>query len=135
MEKITKTEKLNKIENILTMHEGDEIQMLIDFVQAEKAALARKAEKAKERAAEKKTEVSELGEAVFAALTDAPMTGDEVFALVENSFEDATLAKVRAQLTKLFNAGRIDKTEVKVEVNGKKTTRMAYALIVTTDAE
>jgi hypothetical protein len=86
-----------------------------------------------QKAAEKKTEIDELGEAVFNVLTNEPMTRDEVFALVE--FEDATLAKVGARLTKLFDANRIVKTEVKATTaSGKKTTRMAYALALT-DAE
>ena len=61
------------------------------------------------------------------------LTRDEVFALVE--FEDASLAKVGARLTKLVDAGKVVKTEVKgVTASGKKTTRMAYALALT-DAE
>jgi hypothetical protein len=101
--------------------------MLVEFVQAEKAALARKAAKAKEKAAEKKTEIDELGEVVLGVLTAEPKTRDEIFELVE--FEDASLAKVGARLTKLVEAGKVVKSEVKsVTASGKKTTRMAYAL-------
>ena len=125
--KITKAQKYAMIEEILNTIDGENIDMLIEFVQGEQAALARKATKAKEKAAEKKTEIDELGEVVRGVLTLDPMTRDEVFALVD--FEGATLAKVGARLTKLVDAGLIVKSEVKATTaSGKKTTRMAYAL-------
>ena len=128
--KITKSEKLTMIEEILTGIETEDAKMLVEFVQAEKAALARKAAKAKEKAAEKKTEIDELGEVVLGVLTAEPKTRDEIFELVE--FEDASLAKVGARLTKLVEAGKVVKSEVKgVTASGKKTTRMAYALALT----
>lgn len=133
MEKITKSAKFKMIEDILASVEDKNAEMLIEFVQAEQAALANKAAKAKAKAAEKKTEIDELGNAVLAVMTADPMTRDEVFALVD--FEDATLAKVGARLTKLVEAGNVVKSEVKaVTASGKKTTRMAYALALT-DAE
>lgn len=138
MEKITKAQKFDMIEEILTGIETEDAKMLVEFVQGEKAALARKAAKAKEKAAEKKTEIDELGEVVLGVLTAEPKTRDEIFELVE--FEDASLAKVGARLTKLVEAGKVVKSEVKgVTASGKKTTRMAYALALTdaepTDAE
>ena len=135
MEKITKAQKYAMIEEILGNVDGDNIDMLIEFVQGEQAALARKATKAKEKAAEKKTEIDELGNAVLGVLTADPMTRDEVFALVEDFSEDVSIAKVGARLTKLVEAGSVVKSEVKaVTASGKKTTRMAYALALT-DAE
>ena len=130
MEKITKAQKFDMIEEILTGIETEDAKMLVEFVQGEKAALARKAAKAKEKAAEKKTEIDELGEVVLGVLTAEPKTRDEIFELVE--FEDASLAKVGARLTKLVEAGKVVKSEVKgVTASGKKTTRMAYALALT----
>lgn len=130
MEKITKAQKFDMIEEILTGIDTEDAKMLVEFVQSEKAALARKAAKAKEKAAEKKTEIDELGEVVLSVLTAEPKTRDEIFELVE--FENASLAKVGARLTKLVDAGRVVKTEVKgVTASGKKTTRMAYALALT----
>lgn len=127
--RITKAQKYTMIEEILGTVEGDNVAMLIEFVQGERDALARKATKAKEKAAEKKTEIDELGNVVRSVLTLDPMTRDEVFALVD--FEGATLAKVGARLTKLVDAGLIVKSEVKgTTASGKKTTRMAYALAV-----
>ena len=133
--KMTKMEKFQAIEEILGNVDGDNIDMLIEFVQGEQAALARKATKAKEKAAEKKTEIDELGNAVLGVLTADPMTRDEVFALVEDFSADVSIAKVGARLTRLVELGQVQKNEVKATTaSGKKTTRMAYALALT-DAE
>ena len=134
MEKITKAQKYAMIEEILNTVDGDNIDMLIEFVQNEQAALANKAAKAKAKAAEKKTEIDELGNVVLSVLNGEPKTRDEVFALVE--FEDATLAKIGARLTKLVDAGLVVKSEVKATTaSGKKTTRMAYSVETLTAAE
>ena len=130
----TKAQKYEMIEEILNTVDGENIDMLIEFVQKEQAALANKAAKAKVKAAEKKTEIDELGNAVLSVLNGEPKTRDEVFALVE--FEDATLAKVGARLTKLVDAGLVVKSEVKATTaSGKKTTRMAYSVETLTAAE
>ena len=129
--KITKTEKLQKIETILTaMEQTEETKMLVEFVQSEQAALARKAAKAKEKAAEKKTEIDALGEAVLGVLTAEPMTRDEVFELVKDTEDEVSVAKVGARLTRLVELGKAQKSEVKgITASGKKTTRMAYAIV------
>ena len=135
MEKITKAQKFEMIEEILGTIDGENVDMLIEFVQGEKAALARKAAKAKEKAAEKKTEIDALGEAVLGALTTEPMTRDEVFELVKDVEDEVSVAKVGARLTKLVEAGKVEKSEVKATTaSGKKTTRMAYTLALI-DAE
>lgn len=129
MEKITKAQKYAMIEDILNTVDGDNIDMLIEFVQAEQAALANKAAKAKAKAAEKKTEIDDLGNAVLGVLNGEPKTRDEIFALVEDFSNDVSVAKVGARLTKLVDAGLIVKNEVKaVTASGKKTTRMAYSV-------
>ena len=129
MEKITKAQKYAMIEDILNTVDGDNIDMLIEFVQVEQAALANKAAKAKAKAAEKKTEIDDLGNAVLGVLNGTPKTRDEVFALVEDFSNDVSVAKVGARLTKLIDAGLIVKSEVKaVTASGKKTTRMAYSV-------
>ena len=136
MEKITKSEKYTMIEKILETVETADAAMLIEFVQSEKSALARKAAKAKEKAAEKKTEIDELGVAVLDVLTDEPMSREQIFDLVADFSDDVSVAKVGARLTKLVAAGKVAKTEVKAtSAAGKKTTRMAYALAEVTDAE
>ena len=129
MEKITKAQKYAMIEDILNTVDGENVDMLIEFVQAEQAALANKAAKAKAKAAEKKTEIDDLGNAVLGVLNGTPKTRDEVFTLVENFSNDVSIAKVGARLTKLVDAGLVVKTEVKaVTASGKKTTRMAYSV-------
>ena len=129
MEKFTKAQKYEMIGAILADVEGENVAMLIEFVKGEQAALARKAAKAKEKAAEKKTEIDELGNLVLGVLTGEAQTRDEIFAKVENSGDEITIAKVGARLTKLVDAGLVEKTEVKgTTATGKKTTRMAYAL-------
>ena len=135
MEKITKAQKYAMIEEILGNVDGDNISMLIEFVQAEQNALANKAAKAKAKAAEKKTEIDALGNAVLGALNAAPMTRDEVFALVADFEDGVSVAKVGARLTKLVAAGSVVVSDVKATTaSGKKTTRKAYALALT-DAE
>lgn len=130
----TKTEKYQMIEEILNTVDGENIDMLIEFVQKEQAALANKASKAKAKAAEKKTEIDELGNVVLSVLNGEPKTRDEVFALVD--FPDATLAKVGARLTKLVDASLVVKSEVKATTaSGKKTTRMAYSVETLTAVE
>lgn len=127
--KMTKMKKFQAIEDILNTVDGDNIDMLIEFVQAEQAALANKAAKAKAKAAEKKTEIDDLGNAVLGVLNGTPKTRDEVFALVEDFSNDVSVAKVGARLTRLVDAGLVVKTEVKaVTASGKKTTRMAYSV-------
>lgn len=129
MEKITKAQKYAMIEDILNTVDGDNIEMLIEFVRAEQTALANKAAKAKAKAAEKKTEIDELGNAVLGVLNGEPKTRDEIFALVEDFSDDVSVAKVGARLTKLVDAGLVVKTEVKATAaSGKKTTRMAYSV-------
>ena len=128
--KMTKMEKFQAIEDILNTVDGDNIDMLIEFVQAEQAALANKAAKAKAKATEKKTEIDDLGNAVLGVLNGTPKTRDEVFALVEDFSNDVSVAKVGARLTRLVELGQAQKSEVKsITASGKKTTRMAYSLV------
>ena len=130
MEKMTKLEKFKAIEDILNTVDGDNIDVLIAFVQAEQVALENKAAKAKAKAAEKKTEIDDLGNAVLGVLNGTPKTRDEVFEAVEFDGEEISVAKIGARLTRLVELGKIQKTEVKaVTASGKKTTRMAYSLV------
>ena len=129
VEKYTKAEKYADIEAILSQVETTDydVAALIEFVQAEKAALARKAEKAKEKAAEKKNERDELCEAVAAVLTAEPQTREQITEQIEG--EDISVAKVGARLNKLVAQGFAAKTEVaSVSASGKKSTKMAYSL-------
>ena len=132
--KMTKMEKFQAIEDILNTVDGENIDMLIEFVRAEQNALANKAAKAQAKAAEKKTEIDELGNTVLGVVTAEPQTRDEIFALIEG--EDVSIAKVGARLTRLVEMGLVAKTEVKVtNAAGKKTTKMAYSLAEPCSAE
>lgn len=129
VEKYTKSQKLSDLETILSQVETTEydVPALIEFVQAERAALARKAEKAKETAAAKKAEKDELCNAVLAVLTAEPQTREQIAEQIEG--EDVTVAKVGARLNKLVASGEVAKTEVaSTSASGKKSTKMAYAL-------
>lgn len=81
-----------------------------------------KAAKAKEKAAEKKTEGDELRAAVEAILTDELQTIDAIAAQIEG--EDITKSKVTARLTQLVKADIARKEQVK---DGDRKV-MAYAL-------
>ena len=129
VEKYTKTQKFADIEAILSQVETADydVAALIEFVQGEQAALARKADKAKVKAAEKKTERDELCEAVAAVLTAEPQTREQITEQIEG--DEVTVAKVGARLNKLVAAGDAVKTEVaSVSASGKKSTKMAYSL-------
>ena len=133
-EKITKAQKYAMIEQILNEVEHEDAPMLIEFVQAEAGALARKASKAKEKAAEKKVELDELAEVVLTVVTAEPQTRDQIAEQIDG--EDVSVAKVGARLSKLVALGYIVKTETPaVSASGKKTTRMAYSLAEIGDSE
>ena len=127
--KYTKAAKYADLETILSQvsTEDFDIPTLIEFVQAEAAALGRKADKAKAKAAEKKSETDELCDAVFAKLTNDPMTRDQIAEMFDDS--EITPAKVGARLNKLVALGRVVKGEMAAtSAAGKKTTRMVYSL-------
>lgn len=129
-EKYTRVDKYTDIKNILSTVETDkyDISALMTFCDEQIASLQNKAAKAKAKAQEKKTERDELCEAVYAVLTTEPQTRDEIANQIE--MEDASVAKVGARLTKLYNAGDIGKDDIKVDNgSGKKTTRMVYFLL------
>ena len=133
-EKITKVQKYAMIEDILSNMDGDNIDMLIEFVQAEASALANKSAKAKAKAAEKKTELDELALAVLNAVTTEPQTRDAITDVVVG--EDVTIAKVGSRLTKLVEHGLVVRSEIATtSASGKKTTRKAYALAPVADAD
>lgn len=133
--KVTKKNKFEMLSNALALldqeglaHDFD-VAMLQEFITNEITHLDNKAAKAKENAAAKKTEIDELGNAVLNALTDEPMTRDQVFDLVADFSDDVSVAKVGARLSKLVDLGRAVKSEVKAtSASGKKTTRMAYTI-------
>lgn len=105
--------------------------VIIDFMQREINALDRKAETAKARAAEKKAESDELSNRIYAMLTDAPQTINDILAAMNE--EDLTSNKISSRLAKMAKGEIADKPCEKVEVsvpdaNGKTRKLVAYKL-------
>ena len=126
--KITKNEILDMI--LEACADNDTI---VAYCENEKALLANKAVKAKERAAKKKEIGNELRDCIETILTNAtaPMTREDVLAAIENAEElELTIAKVGAQISQLVQLDRAHKTTVKV---GDKS-KVAY-VIGAADAE
>ena len=132
MKKITKREKFEAI--ITAMETGDcpvTPDVIIEFCNAEIAALDKKSAKAKERAAEKRAEGDTLTAIVKDALTDeCEVIADIAAKVAAVAGEDATLHKVQYRLGQLAKNGDAVSTDVKVPGgDGQKTrTIKAYKL-------
>lgn len=111
--KITKTEWYETIKEIVEASDHEMKDGAVEFIDAQIALIAAKAEKARERAAKTKAEGDELREEVRAVLTTEPQTIDEILAQVAR--EDVTKAKVTARLTQLVKAEIAAKDQVKVD--------------------
>ena len=121
--KMTKAMWYEELKGIVAASDYEQKDEITEFIDKQIEYLAAKAEKAKARAEEKRTEGDAMREAVYAALTNELMTIDEIVPKVEG--EDITKAKVTARLTQLCKAGLITKEQVKVD--GRKI--MAYKLV------
>lgn len=130
MEKLTKK---MYYEGMIAYFNGENVEIeneaFIEFCQDQIADLDKKAAKAKERAAAKKAEGDELTDLVLSALTDEYQTIADITVVVAETVPDVSASKVTARLTKLFNAGAIEKEQISVEDSeGKKRKCMAYRL-------
>jgi hypothetical protein len=124
--KITKRERYESIKALVEAVgavEGIDTEGIVAFCDKEIAALATRAEKAKERAAEKRAEGDELQAAVLAALTDELASRQEVTDRIEG--EDVTVAKVGYRLTALVKAGAAVKEDLVVEGEDGKSKKVA----------
>ena len=122
--KITKKDYYNAIMAVLNGGGTDiPVADMVAFCEKEINALTTRAEKAKERAAEKRAEGDELQAAVLAALTDEPATRQDVAARIEG--EDVTVAKVGYRLTTLVKQGLAVKEEIAVTGEDGKSKKMA----------
>ena len=116
---MTKTEVLNLIKTIIgeakdTLSADYNYDEALEFCDNEIAALAKKAAKAKETAAAKKTEVNPLREALFEALSD---TDFEPIATIVEKLNDPeiTIYQATYQLNYLVKEdGRAEKTDISV---------------------
>ena len=128
--KVTKRERYESIKALVEAVgavEGIDTDGIVAFCDKEIATLDTRAEKAKERAAEKRAEGDELQAAVLAALTDELASRQEVTDRIEG--EDVTLAKVGYRLTALVKQGLAVKEEIAITgEDGKSKKVAAYRL-------
>lgn len=110
--KMTKAMWFEAIKAVVEASDVEQKDEMVEFIDAQVEALAKKAEKAKERAAAKKVEGDELREVVRAILTDELQAIDDIVAQIEG--EDVTKAKVTARLTQLVKAELAEKDQIKV---------------------
>ncbi|MEE1033755.1 MAG: hypothetical protein U0L06_04215, partial [Agathobacter sp.] len=85
----------------------------------------------KERLAAKKAEGDALTDLVYSVMTDEFQTGAEIATAVLAQLSedtDVTASKITARITKLVNAEAVVKEQVSVEIEGKKSKKMAYKL-------
>lgn len=111
MEKMTKTQKYDAIIEVLTNAGADE--ELIELCNTEKAAIAAKAVKAQERAAQRKADGDALRATVQGLLTNEYQTADQITAAIGD--EEITRAKVISRLSQLVKAEIAEKADAKTE--------------------
>ena len=134
--KLTKTNKLNALITILDNADieavvitvGDEdIEVtkedLVEYCEKEIEALAKKAAKAKETAAKKKTEDPLLA-IVEAALTAEYAPIADISAKVVETDTEATPSKVTYRLTVLCREGKAEKAEISVPTGEGKARKV-----------
>ena len=124
--KITKRDRFEEIKALLPDNAD-----IVEFCDNEIALLDGKAEKAKARNAKKKAEGDALLTAVADILTEDFQTIADITDKIDD--EDVTNAKVQARLKKLVDSGVAVKEQISVEVDGKKTKKMGYALNTSTE--
>lgn len=121
--KLTKKDYYGMLKDIVLTSDVDNKEELEIFIDRQIEIIDNKAEKAKERAAEKKAEGDELRAAIKSVLTEDYQSADDILAQLEG--EDLSKAKIIARLTQLVNNGDAEKAQAKAE-DGKKF--MTYRL-------
>lgn len=122
--KITKRDKFEMIKTMCAYVDVDGIDtdMIIDFCNAEIAAMDKRAMQSRERAAEKRA-ADTLIDAVYAALNDEFATRAEITERVGG--DDVTVAKVGYRLTSLVKDGKAVKDEATVVGEDGKNKRVS----------
>lgn len=120
--KITKRENFEAILELVKDNEE-----LTAFVQHEIELIDNRTAKHKEYRAKKAAEGDALMEAVFETLGDEFVTVDAITEAINatEGYEDITKGKVVARLTKLVNAGRAERGDIKIEKRTVKGYRVA----------
>lgn len=111
--KMTKKDYYSEIKEIIEKTNIAEKDELIEFIDKQVSQIDAKAEKAKERAAEKKVAGDEIRETIKSLLTNEYQTADEITSKIND--EEITRAKVIARLTQLVNLNEAEKTDIKTE--------------------
>lgn len=121
---------MTKKETLIAIMDGTlDHDALVAFCEKEIAALDRKADKAKERAAEKREAGDALQALVQEALTADFASREDITAKVVDSDPEATVGKVGYRLTALVKAGVAQKADAIVDgADGKKKKITVYAL-------
>ena len=112
------------IEGVKTGEWKCSIESIEEFCQKKIKQLDKKAIKAKELAAKKRTESDELMEEVYSVMSDSEY---EPIAVITDRIEnkDVSISKVTYRLSQLFKEGRVDKQEIVVSgVDGQKNRKI-----------
>lgn len=120
--KMTKAMYFARIREIVEAVDSADQNEILEFVDKQIAQLESKAEKAKEKASEKRAVGDELREVVYSVLSAEAQTIDEIVSHIEG--EDITRAKITSRLSQLVKAEKVVKEVVKVD--GRKVC--AYRL-------
>lgn len=126
MEKISKRDILNGLITLATTGTCEltdtDIQM---YAEKELAAMDKRAEADKKRREAKAAENNEITEAVFAVMTDEPMSAEEI---LERLDIDLPKTKLIPKLTKLVGAERVVKSKKRYKnEDGKSAEKTMYA--------
>lgn len=113
MTKMTKREMYDVIATVFAATDREDREEIMAFVEKEKAALDRKNEKAKERAAEKRAAGDALKARIEELLNDEPITVNGI--IVALGDEDLTPAKITARTRQLVAEGIALKEQVKID--------------------
>ena len=126
---MTKISKRSFYEAIAeTMRTGEcsiDPALVVEFCEKEIAALDRKSEKAKERAAEKRAAGDALTETVAAALSGEFESIADIAARIEDP--EATANKIAYRLNQLFKAGQAEKGEITIPATETSKARKVVA--------
>lgn len=123
--KLTKREVLNGIIDLIKNGDTDVTsEDIIAYAENEISLIDRKNEKAAIRNAEKKVKADELQDAIYGVLTNEYQPISEIAMNFED--EDVTVSKIVARLTKLYNSGKVEKTQIKVTAGDKNRNVMGY---------
>ena len=118
---------------IIELVKGNEFDVtaeeIVEFCEGRIAAIDKKAETAKAKAAEKRVKGDELSDAIRDALTNEPKTLAELATAIDG--EDVTVAKVQYRVNQLVKNGEASKCKVSVEgEDGKTRDLVAFTLPV-----